>query len=76
MVFQDETVVGRILEILKAEHALLVLVDEFQICTERHTVFGMPVLRRQQNEEKFILVRAEVCFNLHVFLAFIIWQKP
>ena len=60
---------GRIAEILHAESISKVLMDEFELCSERHPTFGMPVLQRQHNKEKLVLLQVEVC------LAYLIIQK-
>ena len=74
--YKGGTIVGHIAEILKADHASMVLIDEFQICAERHSKFGMPVLRRQHGEVRYVLVRAQVSIYLknpcsHMLLYFI-----
>jgi hypothetical protein len=55
-------ITGRISEILKEVNGDLVVavLDVFEIRSERHPVFNMPVLARQFNEQKLVLVSGKV----------------
>ncbi|KAJ7854678.1 hypothetical protein B0H14DRAFT_3085480 [Mycena olivaceomarginata] len=53
----DELITGRINNILEDINGLAIIVlDKFQVSTERHEIFGMPVLTRRQSERTLIIV--------------------
>lgn len=58
-----KSVTGRILEILAesgGKRAVVVL-DTFQILSNRHEVFGMPMLARRQEDTLYIVIPSTVC---------------
>ncbi|KJA24001.1 hypothetical protein HYPSUDRAFT_1078326 [Hypholoma sublateritium FD-334 SS-4] len=55
---KDESVTGRIIEILadSAEEHAVVILDLFVVLGSRHTMFGMPMLARRQNEKTYAVI--------------------
>ena len=63
--FQQETIVGRIAELL-TEHDTggfgIAVIDVFAVAATRHDMFGMPYLVRRQANPSFVIVDTKVFF--------------
>jgi hypothetical protein len=69
---QTSTISWRISDILWAvsSSSVLVVVEIFQVLSNRDPVYGMPVLVRRNSETTFMIIPAKVRF---IFNPFVIW---
>jgi hypothetical protein len=58
-------VTGKIVEILQdsTNNLMIVVLDIFSIAAHRHEIFGMPILLRPFEEEKYLVLKSDVSYD-------------
>lgn len=65
----DKSITGQIVEILCQEtdqSSVIVLLDLFETLSERHAIFGMPVLTRPFGEQRIVAVAGKVGYSVSI----------